>query len=184
MAQRLHGHWNRTRRRTLSVSRSKALKDLSLFLGFGWQARYRPTEPAPLEAWVMSQSTSQKTKSHPREWPFFYFPECFWSGREDLNLRPLGPESWVPQHSYMLLFKKLQPPSNSAPFTIFYHVLTSLPRRLLSLLDTNWTQIFGAHDRFSASDRSHGPRPCSLLSSRFDPQIWPQSFSAQGSAST
>jgi hypothetical protein len=117
---------------------------------------------------VTSHSTSQNERTTRLGDPYHCFPLCFWSGREDLNLRPLGPESWVPQHSNMLLFKKLQPPSNSAPFTIFYHVLTSLPRRVLSLLDTNWTQIFGAHDRFSASDRSHGPRPCSLLSSRFE----------------
>jgi hypothetical protein len=68
--------------------------------------------------------------------------ESKWSGREDSNLRPLGPESWAPQHSNMLLFKKLQPPRDSATLTMFYHFLTSTLRRVLSLLDTNWTHVF------------------------------------------
>jgi hypothetical protein len=45
--------------------------------------------------------------------PYPRFAKCFWSGREDSNLRPLGPEPLVRQKRKLLPFQKLQPPQIS-----------------------------------------------------------------------
>jgi len=70
-----------------------------------------------------------------------------WSGREDSNLRPLGPKSPVRQNAKLLPFRKLQPPRVYWGFAVLSHSLSARHGDVLQILSTNWPQIFGVNPR-------------------------------------
>src|ERR1051325_526254 len=57
-----------------------------------------------------------------------------------LERRPWSYESPSRQRSKFLPFRKLQPPRNFRGFYIAFHLLHSVVRQVLLILDTNWPQ--------------------------------------------